>query len=57
MLTLTEPIQKGKVDLKNPQKIIAVEVLGSMAGVSLLEKEELIDANKMRQEIGMTLLS
>lgn len=51
MLTLTEPIQKGKVDLKHPDKIIAVEVLGGMAGISLLNGDELINANKLRQEI------
>jgi tRNA(Ser,Leu) C12 N-acetylase TAN1 len=38
MLTLTEPIRKGRVDLKRPDKIIAVEVLGSMAAVSLLKR-------------------
>lgn len=54
MLFLTEPIQKGKVDLKHPEKIIAVEVLGSMAGISLLNGDELINANKMRQEIEVT---
>jgi tRNA(Ser,Leu) C12 N-acetylase TAN1 len=54
MLFLTEPIQKGKVDLKHPEKVIAVEVLGSMAGISLLNGDELINANKMRQEIQLT---
>jgi tRNA(Ser,Leu) C12 N-acetylase TAN1 len=54
MLFLTEPIQKGKVDLKHPEKVIAVEVLGSMAGISLLNGDELINANKMRQEIELT---
>jgi hypothetical protein len=27
-----------------------------MAGVSLLERNELIDVNKMRQEIGLTIV-
>ncbi len=54
MLTLTGPLRKGKVDLKHPEKIIAVEVLGGLAGIALLEKDELINVNKMRQEIGLT---
>jgi tRNA(Ser,Leu) C12 N-acetylase TAN1 len=54
VLALTDPIRKGKVDLKNPDKIIAVEVLGNMAGISLLERDQIIDVNKMRQEIGLT---
>jgi tRNA(Ser,Leu) C12 N-acetylase TAN1 len=54
MLTLTDPIRKGKVDLKHPEKIIAVEVLGSMAGLSLLAKDQLINVNRLRQEIGLT---
>ena len=57
MLTLTDPIVKGKVDLKHPEKIIAVEVLGAMAGISLLERDEIIDVNRMRQEIGLTKLA
>jgi len=54
MLLLTEPILKGKVDLRHPQKIIAVEVLGPMAGVSLLERDEIIDVNQLRLEVGLT---
>jgi tRNA(Ser,Leu) C12 N-acetylase TAN1 len=56
MLTLTDHIQKGRVDLKHPDKIIAVEVLGSMAAVSLLKREEIIDVNRMRLEVGLTQL-
>jgi tRNA acetyltransferase TAN1 len=56
MLTLTGPIRKGKVDLKHPEKIIVVEVLGGMAGLSLLAKDQLINVNRLRQEIGLTLL-
>jgi tRNA(Ser,Leu) C12 N-acetylase TAN1 len=57
MLTLTGPISKGKVDLKRPEKIIAVEVLGGMAGLSLLAKDQLINVNRLRQEIGLTLIA
>lgn len=54
MLLLTDPIVKGKVDLRHPSKIIAVEVLGPMAGISLLERDQIIDVNQMRLEVGLT---
>lgn len=54
MLTLTDNIQRGRVDLKHPDKIIAVEVLGSMAAISLLNRDEIIDVNRMRLEVGLT---
>jgi tRNA(Ser,Leu) C12 N-acetylase TAN1 len=54
MLVLTDPILKGKVDLRHPQKIIAVEVLGPMAGISLLENDQIIDVNQLRLEVGLT---
>jgi tRNA(Ser,Leu) C12 N-acetylase TAN1 len=57
MLTLTENIQKGRVDLKHPEKIIAVEVLGGRAAISLLTKEEIIDVNRLRMEAGLTIMA
>jgi tRNA(Ser,Leu) C12 N-acetylase TAN1 len=57
MLTLTDHIQKGRVDLKHPDKIIAVEVLGTMAAISLLTRDEIIDVNRMRLEVGLTLIA
>ncbi len=54
MLLLTEPVVKGKVDLRRPQKIIAVEVLGPMAGIALLRNDEIIDVNQLRLEVGLT---
>ncbi len=56
VLTLTDRIQKGKVDLKRPQKIIAVEILGNRAAISLLERSEIIDLNRVRLEAGLTQL-
>jgi tRNA(Ser,Leu) C12 N-acetylase TAN1 len=53
---LTDRIQKGKVDLKRPQKIIAVEILGNRAAISLLERSEIIDLNRVRLEAGLTQL-
>lgn len=56
VLALTEPISKGKVDLQRPDKIIAVEVLGAMAGMSLVTRDQIIDANRIRQEVGTQLI-
>lgn len=57
MLLLTDQIQKGRVDLRHPEKIVAVEVLGSMAAISLLERNEIIDANRVRLEAGMVQMA
>jgi tRNA(Ser,Leu) C12 N-acetylase TAN1 len=57
MLMLTDRIHKGKVDLKHPEKIIAVEVLGSMAAISLLERNQIIDLNRLRLEAGLTQIA
>ena len=56
VLALTEPISKGKVDLKGPDKVIAVEVLGGMAGMSLVTRKQIIDANQLRQKIGVPMI-
>lgn len=54
VLALTDQIQKGRVDLKRPEKIIAVEILGNRAAISLLERGEIIDLNRLRLEAGLT---
>lgn len=46
---LTENINKQHVDLKNPEKIVKVEILGSKAGVALLEKDELLEVDKHKK--------
>jgi len=48
---LTDPIERGKVDLKNPDKMLVVEVMGEMTGMSLVTKEQLLDVNRVRQEV------
>jgi tRNA acetyltransferase TAN1 len=45
---LTVPIQEGIVDLKNPQKIVIVELMGDRAGMSLVRCDELLDVNKVK---------
>ena len=37
---LTDVVDRPKVDLKNPDKIIHVEIIGNQAGISLLKKKE-----------------
>ncbi|MEM7813838.1 MAG: THUMP domain-containing protein [Candidatus Aenigmatarchaeota archaeon] len=48
ILKLTEHISKPKVDLKNPQLIIKVEILGKKTGCSLLAADEVLDASNLR---------
>lgn len=54
---LTDPIAKGPVDLENPQKILVVEILGDSTGMSVANKDEVLDVNKLRQQIGMVQLA
>ncbi|WP_147654226.1 THUMP domain-containing protein [Methanomassiliicoccus luminyensis] len=56
VLSLTDPIHVGKVSLTSPDKIIAVEIIGPMAGMSLLDREEIIDTNKIRQQAGLVTI-
>ncbi len=47
---LTENINHPKVDLKNPQKIVKVEIIGDHAGIALLDRNELLDIPKMKAQ-------
>ncbi|MFH0832963.1 MAG: THUMP domain-containing protein [Candidatus Aenigmatarchaeota archaeon] len=49
IMKLTENITKPKVDLKNPQKIVKVEIIGENAGIALLDASELLDVPKMKR--------
>ena len=42
ILKLTEVVNREKIDLKKPQKIIKVEIVGSGAAITLLEPDELL---------------
>ena len=42
ILKLTEVVDRQKVDLENPQKIIEVQITGKKAGLALLNKDELL---------------
>jgi len=48
ILKLTEVVDKPKVDLKKPQKIIKVEIAGNKAGLSLLKADELLNTIKAK---------
>jgi tRNA(Ser,Leu) C12 N-acetylase TAN1 len=50
---LTEPIQKGIVDLEQPELIMKVEIIGGFAGFSLVTEEEQLDINQVRSLIGL----
>ena len=42
IMKLTEAVDKPKVDLENPQKIIEVQIIGKKAGLALLNKDEML---------------
>lgn len=48
ILKLTDNINKPKVDLKNPQKIVKVEIIGSKTGIALLDADEFLDVSKIK---------
>lgn len=45
---LTEKINKDKVDLENPNKIIKVDIIGEEAGISLLVSDEILNVLKIK---------
>ncbi|MCX6650278.1 MAG: THUMP domain-containing protein [Methanomassiliicoccales archaeon] len=49
---LTGPLNRGRVNLEDPDKIVAVEILGRNTGLSLLNRHELLDVNKVRLAAG-----
>ncbi len=49
ILKLTESIDKPKVDLKKPEKIIKVEIIGNKAGLALLGADELLKVPKIKK--------
>ncbi len=48
---LAKNIGWGKVDLKNPQKIIQIEIIGKKAGISLLKSGDVFSVSKVKGEI------
>ncbi len=46
IIKLTEVINKPKVDLEKPDKIVRVEIIGKEAGIALLNKDELFSVKK-----------
>ena len=48
IIKLTDVINKPKVDLKNPDRIVKVEITGNKAGLALLKKDELFNALKIK---------
>lgn len=46
VIKLTEVVDRPKVDLSNPDKIIKVEIIGDKAGMALLKKGELLNVVK-----------
>lgn len=49
VLKLTELVEKPKVDLVSPNKIIKVEMLGKEAGIALLKESEFLTTSRFKQ--------
>lgn len=49
IIKLTDVVDKPKVDLTNPQKIIKVEIDGDRAAISLLVPEEILSIPKLKK--------
>jgi len=45
IMRLTENISNTNVDLKNPDVVVKIEILGRKAGCALLEKNEILDTS------------
>lgn len=50
IVDLTGVVDKPKVDLQNPEKIINVEIIGNKAGLALLGKDELLNVVKLKEK-------
>ena len=46
IMKLTEVVDRQKVDLENPQKIIEVQIIGKKTGLALLNKDEILSLAK-----------
>lgn len=46
---LTESVNKPNVDLKSPDKIVKVDIIGEKAAVSLLSADEYLDVQKLKR--------
>jgi len=42
IIKLTDVVDRKEIDLKKPEKIIKVEIVGKNAGISLLEPDEFL---------------
>ncbi len=49
IMKLTEVVDRPKVDLKNPDKIIRVDIIGNDAAISLLNKDETLNIPALKQ--------
>jgi len=47
---LAQHVDRPRVDLKNPQKTVRIEIIGSEAGLSLLGPKEYLSVNRVKAE-------
>lgn len=51
IIKLTENINKPRVNLKDPDKIVKVEIIGDKAAISLLDKNEILGVPKLKEKM------
>ena len=49
IMKLTDVVDRQKVDLKNPDKIIRFDIIGNDAGISLLNKDEILNIPALKE--------
>lgn len=47
IVKLTDPIERENVDLKDPDKIVKVDIIGKNTAIALLNKDEYLDTQKI----------
>jgi hypothetical protein len=50
---LTDPIDRGTVDLTSPELMLKVEIIGGFAGFRLVNEDEVLDINDVRKVMGL----
>ncbi len=53
IILLADQIDKGKVDLERPELTIMVEIIEETVGFALLTNDEMLDINRIREQLGL----
>jgi tRNA(Ser,Leu) C12 N-acetylase TAN1 len=53
ILLLADEVDNPRVDLESPDVILRVEIIGGRAGLTLHRRNEMLDVNVVRRELGL----